>query len=138
MTSSKNNDMNINIRHLLVPLTLVSVTVFLLIGYQTTQIMRDRDGLNMTKGQQEKAFQDSQRMQNQLNALLVGTQKLADNGNKNAKVITDKLKGMGIQVMNPDAPAQKQAENAAAPSGNKVTKAPVPEPEIDEDAPVKP
>lgn len=128
MTTTK-NEYNISIRHILVPICLLSVTVFLLLGYQTTQILRDRDALNVTLGQQTKSFEDSKKLQNQLNALLTGTQRLADEGNQNAKVIADKLKELGIQIQTPGA------KKAAATT----TRAPVPVAnEKEEISPVKP
>lgn len=136
--ASAQNDLRLTMRHLLVPVTLVTFTVLLMLGYQTVQIMRDRDALNMTKGQQEKAFQDGQRLQSQLNALLLGTQKLADQGNKSAKVITGKLKDIGIQITSPGSEGSNAQQKAAAPSD--VTPAPVPaaSEEADPNAPVKP
>lgn len=102
---------------LLLPILVVSFTFALQFAFQTTQIIRDRGLLHELKGQQEKSFEDSQRLQAQLNALLVGTQQLADQGNKNAKAITDKLKEAGIVV----APPAQQAPAAGA-----VSTAPVP------------
>ncbi len=127
---SKTN-FNLTMRHLLAPITLLSVTVFFLLSYQTTQILRDRDALNMTKGQQQKAFEDASRLQEQLKALLLGTQKLTDEGNKNTKVITEKLKEMGIHVQSPTAPNPDGARG--------ITPAPVPPAtEKTERGPVKP
>ena len=125
------HDSRLTQRQLLLPTSLLSLAVLLLLAFQTMHVIRDRDGMNIAKGQQEQAFQDSQRLQMQLDALLKGTQKLTDEGNKNTKVITERLKSIGIQVnLNPD---QAQAANAVAP-------APIPavmEPPAT-DAPVKP
>ncbi len=115
--SKASNDFHLSLRHLLIPISLLSVTAFFLISYQTTQILRDRDMLNMAKGQQQRSFEDAQRLQEQLRNLLLGTQKLADEGNKNAKVIVDKLKEMGIQVQSslPSDEDQTAADPSVAP-----------------------
>ncbi len=88
--------------HLLIPISLLSFTVALLFAFQSGQILRDRDALHQAFGQQQAAFADSQKLQGQLNALVTGTQKLADQGNKHAKVVADRLKELGVIA----APAQ--------------------------------
>jgi hypothetical protein len=112
---SANHDFRLTMTHLLFPISLMAFTLMLLFTFQSMQILRDRDVLHETKGSQEKAFEDSQRLTAQLNALLLGTQQLADQGDKNAKTIVDKLKELGITI-------NTKNQQAAAP----VAAAPVP------------
>jgi hypothetical protein len=123
------SDFRLTLRQLMIPISLLSLTVFLFLSFQTMQVLRDRDALNVAKGQQEQPYQDSLKLKAQLNALLIGTQKLTDEGNKSTKVITDKLKNLGIEIKTPP------------PLGAGVTAAPtqVPvAPEKSETGPVKP
>ncbi|NTU76788.1 MAG: hypothetical protein HGA90_03095 [Alphaproteobacteria bacterium] len=114
MTTAK-HDNRVTVTHLLVPISLLAFIMTLLFAFQTTQILRERDGLNLAKGQQEKAFEDSQRLQTQLQALVVGTQKLAEGGNKNAQAIAARLKQLGVTVGDPNAPALSATPEAPAP-----------------------
>jgi len=102
----------LTVRHLLVPVALIAVTLTCLLGFQTRQIMRERDGLQQALGQQIKPFEDSQRLQAQLQALVVGTEKLAQAGNVGAKEIAAQLQKMGIMTAN----AQPSSPAAASPS----------------------
>jgi hypothetical protein len=101
-SSNKNNQLTTT--QILVPVSLIAFTLTLLFAFQTSQILRDRDSLNLAKIQQEKPYEDSQRLQLQLQSLVLGTQKLADQGDENAKVIVNKLKDLGISIA---PPAQK-------------------------------
>jgi len=118
---SANHDFRLTMTHLLFPISLLAFTLMLLFAFQTTQILRDRDVLHETKGGQEKAFEDSQRLQAQLNALLLGTQKLADQGDKNAKVIVDKLKELGITIGQPNQQGAQAAPSAPVPAATEKT-----------------
>lgn len=137
--TATHTDARLSLRHLLVPVTLLSLTMFAMIAFQTLQIMRDRDALNISKGQQEQAFQESQRLQGQLNALLGGTQKLAVEGNKNARDIVEKLKSIGVQLAPPaGAPAPGASMQSAAPGqpSHPAQAAPVTQPDGTTLAPV--
>lgn len=126
------HELRLTIRQLLLPISLLSLAVLLFLAFQTMSVVRDRDALNVVKGQQEQAFQESQRLQVQLDSLLKGTQRLTDEGNKNTKVITDKLKEIGIVV-------NLKPQQSAAADGN-VAPAPIPaavEPPA-KNSPVKP
>src|ERR1700761_3433442 len=91
-------DMKITLAHVLIPLTLVAFTLFLMLAFQMTQILRDREALHQAKTQQEKPLEDVQKLQAQLSALALGTKKLADGGDKNAQTIIAQLKQAGIVV----------------------------------------
>lgn len=114
--SDMNSEKKVTVGQLLVPVSLLSFIIMILFAFQTTQILRDRDALHETKGQQEKPIQDSQKLQAQLSALVLGTQKLSDQGDKNAKQVIDRLKELGITVNNDKkVPAQAGAEPAQSP-----------------------
>src|ERR1700761_6583237 len=86
---------------ILLPISLVSFVVFLFLAFQFTQVMRDRDAMHQALAQQDKPMEDVTKLQNQLNALAIGTQRLADGGNKDAKAIIDRMNKLGISVNMP-------------------------------------
>ena len=106
---------------ILMPVTVLAFVVFVLLGAQFFQNMRDRDGLHQAKMQQEKAFEDAMHVQEQLNALAVGTKQLADKGDKDAKAIIDRMNKLGIKVNAPPGagmPMGNRAPAGRAPMGS--------------------
>jgi len=53
-----------------------------MLAFQMTQSLRDRDALHQAKAQQDKPFEDVQKLQSSAYALALGTRKLADGGDK--------------------------------------------------------
>jgi len=86
----------IPLKHVLVPISLMAFTMALLFAFQMTQILRDRDALYLTLGRQEVPLQNSQKVNNQFGGLVVGTQKLAAEGNKSAMFLVERLKQIGV------------------------------------------
>jgi hypothetical protein len=146
----KENNNAISPAQILYPVILLCVSFLLLMAFQMSQIMRDRASLNDLRAQQEKGIEDSQRIQAQLVALIVGTQKLASEGDEHAQKIVDKLKAIGVipqaqpQVVPPQStmkqpglvPAQPPAPQAASSQPPMpVPMAPVAQPRPQEVAP---
>ena len=106
---------------LLFPLSLVAFVLFLLLAFQTTQIVRDREALHQARLQQDKPLEEANKVQAQLEALALGTKKLAEKGDKDAQAIIDRMKQIGITVGGAAptlAPgAAPGAVNATAPAG---------------------
>jgi hypothetical protein len=99
---------------ILLPVSLVAFVVFLFLAFQFTQIMKDRDAMHQALSQQDKPIEDVQKLQTQLKALAIGTQRLAENGDKDAKGIIDRMNKLGIQVnMPPGAGGASSSANAA-------------------------
>lgn len=111
------NDQQLTIKHLLIPINIVAFVMMLLLAFQTSQLLRDRAALRDNRMQQSKAFEDSQKLQSQLSALLVGTQKLAEAGNKDAKVIAGRLKDLGI-IVSPSTAAPAAGSATVPPTQN--------------------
>lgn len=84
------------------PLLLVTISLLLWFGFQTVQLIAERSQVDTLHTNQTPVFQNAQRMRRQLDTLAAGTQRLADGGNANAKVITDALRQRGITI-NPEA-----------------------------------
>lgn len=86
----------ISMTHLLVPMTVMAFTLALFFAYQLTQVMRDRDSLHQTIGRQDTPFMESQKLNAQFGGLVMGTKKLAEEGNVSAQELVKRLKQIGI------------------------------------------
>lgn len=135
----------------------VTILALALLGFtlfQASQILTDRASLRKFHEQIDKATQqadklitDSQKTLDQLNSIAIGTQRLADAGNANAKEIVQQLARLGIKI-NPNfkedqqkAAATSAAANAPAPvpvPTGAAPAAPTPAPAVAPAAPAKP
>ncbi|MDX2027467.1 MAG: hypothetical protein SFW62_02395 [Alphaproteobacteria bacterium] len=117
--SYKNNS-GLTVARILYPIALLALILFVAMAFQLGQVLRDRTALHEARAQQDQPFEDTQKVRTQLDALAVGTLKLAQAGNKNAKTIINQLKEMGITVRLPEAaanaPAGTTGSSAALPS----------------------
>lgn len=124
-----NQNSSVSPCQILLPVLLVALALFLSLGFQAIQIMRDRDSLHQFISQQDKPLEDSRKVQAQMTALALGAKKLADGGDKSAAAIIGRLQQLGITVGGP-APAAGSA--GAAPE------APLPATPADAPAPPAP
>lgn len=103
---------------ILFPISLVAFVLALSLAFQTTQIVSGNEALKDAKSQQDKPLEETSKVQAQLNAIALGTKKLADGGNKDAQAIIAKMKQAGINIgENPPAGSAPSAKPAASPSG---------------------
>jgi len=112
---------------LLLPIAITVFAFFISVAFQFTQILHDRTAMKDAFAQQAKPLDDTMHLQAQVNALALGTKKLADKGDKAAKTIIDKMKANGIQVN--EGPGGAQAPAAppkAPPPGAMMRQAPPP------------
>ena len=98
MVFTPSKDGKITAGQVLLPVSLLGFVLFIMLAFQASQILRERDALHEAKTQQDKPVEESQKVQAQLDALAVGTKKLADQGDKNAQTIIDRMKQIGITV----------------------------------------
>jgi Tfp pilus assembly protein PilN len=82
-------------------LALVVLAVLLLVGFQTFQLVRERDLLTQSRASLEPTVQEMTRMRQQLDSLAGRTAKLAEAGNANAKQILEDMRRQGIAVKPP-------------------------------------
>lgn len=106
MASAKDN--NITANDLLFPLALVAATLLGLIIFQTTAVVSERHNLKAAYAGQDTPFDQSKKVQVQLDALATGTLKLAGQGNKGAQAALDAMQKAGIKFS-----ADKKDETAA-------------------------
>lgn len=96
------------------PLLMLALAFFFLVGVQTQQIMIDRSALKKAYAAQEDAVKQSKELQERLDKLALGTQDLAEKGNQNAIAIVAKLKESGVTIK---AKQTDAAAKAAPPPG---------------------
>ena len=66
------------------------------------QLVAERTAQHKAIGDQEQVVQNAAKMRAQLDALAAETQRLADQGNPNAKLLVEELRKRGITI-NPNA-----------------------------------
>ncbi len=94
---------------LLIPVALVVLASFVWAGFQTIQLVRERETLRTIRANQENPVQEATKLRTQLDSIARGTAELANQGNPNAKTIITELQKRGITINpNPPAPATSQ------------------------------
>lgn len=88
-------------------LSLITVTFFLMLGFQTVELIRDRATLTSARATQEPTVQQSLKVRQQLDAVAGGIARLADAGDDNAQAIVEDFRRQGITVRNPQAGVQQ-------------------------------
>ena len=72
-------------------------------GYQTFQIIDDRERLGQQIAAQESAVQDAEKVRAQLLSIAGQTAVLAEQGNENAARLVEVLRAQGVTIRPPDA-----------------------------------
>ena len=111
-----NSDESLTIGQILLPAALLGFALFLSLGFQGVQILRDRDSLHKYITDQDKQLENSHKIQTQVSALALGTKKLADGGDKYATAIIARMQQAGISVGAPGTAAPAAAPAAPAPA----------------------
>ena len=78
------------------PMILAVVTLFVMVGFQSIQLLRERSALRATHEGQITAYDESSKVRAQFESIANGTVKLAENGNQNAAAIVQVLKQAGV------------------------------------------
>jgi hypothetical protein len=85
-----------------VPLLLLMIGLLIWAGAQMFQLFSEHSTLKTLLANQAAPFSASQKLRVQLDAVASGTQRLADQGNQNARLVVDELRKRGITI-NPSA-----------------------------------
>ncbi|MBM3342768.1 MAG: hypothetical protein FJY56_11760 [Betaproteobacteria bacterium] len=80
------------------PLLIGLLTIALWFGFQTAQLLKEKDNLANLKSNQTQIYGNAQKMRGQLDTLAAETAKLAAAGNQNAALIVNALKQRGITI----------------------------------------
>lgn len=102
----------ISTTQMLVPMAVMGLVMVFFFLFQFSQVMRDRVSLQQVVGNQETSFTEGQKLNAQFGGLVVGTQKLAKEGNATAVDLEKRLKQIGI--IQQAVPASMQAPVPAA------------------------
>ncbi len=95
------------------PLLLGLAALTLWLGYQAWQLDKDRRQLRAVQAETAPRLEAATQLRRSLDLLAADTQRLADAGNGNARVLVDELRRRGITI-NPAAPATGVAAEPAA------------------------
>ena len=120
------NNNSVSANEIVLPVLIISIVLAVSLGFQTVQVMRDRDALHTFISQQDKPLEDARKLQAQLTALALGTKKLSDGGNKNAGAIIARMQQLGVTVGDNKATPTTATTPAAAPDAAAPVPAAVP------------
>jgi hypothetical protein len=89
--------------HTRLQLTLLTLALFVMVVFQTVQLVRERTTLAEVWTNQEPTIQEGIRLRRQLDALATETARLAADGDAGASSIIGDLRRQGITVKPPSA-----------------------------------
>lgn len=124
-------DFNPTFGHPYASLMLLAAGLLVFSLFQFGQTVADRVSLNRAREkvetrivEAEKVLANNQRMLEQLNAIAIGTQRLAEAGNGNAKEIVGQLGRLGIRI-NPNFRDERQKAGETPPETAVDSAAPI-------------
>jgi len=120
MVNAKNT---ITLQSLLMPVAAMAFTMAVFFAFQMIQVMNDRMVLKQTAAQVEAPYAEAQKVNAQFGGLVVGTRKLADEGNEASKALVERLKQIGVIPEQPQgnvSPAPVPAARESVPPGAPV------------------
>jgi hypothetical protein len=91
---------------IVIPILLGLLTLVLWFGFQTSQLLKERDNLKTLSANQAAIYANAQKMRGQMDAIAAGTARLAQAGNPNAQQVVNALRARGITI-NPNATPAK-------------------------------
>lgn len=81
-----------------VPLLLGTLALLGWLGFQTQQLFNERQALQIGYASQQQTVDNAGKLRASLDALAADTQRMADAGNPNAKLLVDELRKRGITI----------------------------------------
>lgn len=88
------------------PLLLGLLALAVWLGLQVWQLATDRESLQAAHAAQQPTVDNAAKLRTSLDALAADTQRLADAGNPNAKLLVDELKKRGVTINPQGAPGR--------------------------------
>jgi hypothetical protein len=110
------NTDKISSTQILVPMGVMALSLVMLFAFQTNQVLKERDTLQQNLTKLDAPLEQSQKLNAQFGGLVVGTQKLAGEGNAIAKDFVGRLKKIGV-IMEPKTEALPSEAPVQAPPG---------------------
>ena len=114
-----NDSVNTRSPNVFVPLVLLCAGLLIWAGAQLFQLLNEHSTLKTLLSNQAAPFAASQKLRVQLDAVASGTQRLADSGNQNARLVVEELRKRGITInanSTPAAPVALPDANSQPPS----------------------
>lgn len=100
-----------------VPLLLCGLALLGWLAFQGTLLWRDHQALAATHAGQQQTVDNASKLRGSLDALAADTQRMADAGNPNARLLVEELRKRGVTIN----PAATPATPAAAPPAATAT-----------------
>lgn len=85
----------------LLPVLTLAASLALFFAFHLQRAVDEKIGLRHTLAVQEKPLAMAKELQQRLDRLAVGTLRLAEGGNENAKVLVERLKQAGVTITPP-------------------------------------
>ena len=83
------------------PVLIIAVSFFVLMAFETSYAIHDRDGLADQQRLQEPAVQEAIKLRQKIEGLAGKTAQLAADGDEGAKAVVDQMKRQGITMSPP-------------------------------------
>jgi hypothetical protein len=83
------------------PVILITVSLFVLMAFETFQAIHDRGALADLRRSQEPTVQEAIKLRQQLETLAGRTAQLAAEGDEGAKTVVDQMKRQGVTLSPP-------------------------------------
>ncbi len=90
-----------------VPVLLIAIALVTWLAFQTTQLVREQQQLELMKASLLPQEQAATKLRTSLDEVATSTAKLAAGGNANARAIVEQLQSRGVTI-NPAGPAKPQ------------------------------
>ena len=81
-----------------VPLLLGGLAVLGMLAFQGTLLLMDREALQASHAAQQQTVDNAGKLRTSLDTLAADTQRMADAGNANARVLVEELKKRGVTI----------------------------------------
>ena len=81
-----------------VPMLLGGVALLGMLAFQSAQLLMDREALQATHASQQQTVDNAGKLRTSLDTLAADTQRMADAGNANARVLVEELKKRGVTI----------------------------------------
>lgn len=92
------------------PFIITLVALLFYFGFQTLQLIVERDNISTMKSNQDSALQEAQKIQEQFKTLVGKTNQLADQGHAGARMVMEGLQRQGLGAAPPESKAPSKAE----------------------------
>ncbi len=83
------------------PVLTLAIALTLFLTFHVQQVLREQANLKQLYAAQEQPLAQAKELQQRLDRLAVGTLRLAEGGNENAKALVERLKQAGVTITPP-------------------------------------